>query len=77
MSAAKHILLRIWRGNKVDNTHTPSKATVIWELDRWHQHRLELMEKYGDKTDEMFVVARGGLKRLKLLQQSLSRLDRA
>lgn len=75
MSAAKHILLRIWQGNSANNTHTPSTATVIWTLDRWGKHRLELMEKYGDKTDEMFVIARGGLKRLMLLQKTLSRLD--
>lgn len=77
MSAPKHILLRIWRKKNDQDEGRPSKLTVIWTLDRWHQHRLELMERYGDKTDEMFVVARGGLKRLKLLQQTLSRLDRA
>lgn len=77
MSAAKHILLRIWRAKREGEASQPSKNTVIWELERWHAHRLRLMEKYGDKVDEMFVIARGGLKRLKLLQQSLSRLESA
>jgi hypothetical protein len=76
MSAAKHILLRIW--HKRDNEASkPTTATVIWDLERWEPHRLELMEKYGDKVDDMFVVASGGLKRLRLLQKSLSRLDHA
>lgn len=77
MSAAKHILLRIWRAERAGEASKPSKNTVIWELERWYAHRLKLMEKYGDKVDEMFVIARGGQQRLKLLQQSLHRLDRA
>lgn len=77
MSAPKHILLRIWRRDKDGKVNGPSKNTVIWEVDRWYRHRLQLMETYGDKVDERFVIARGGLKRLKLLQQSLSRLDNA
>lgn len=78
MSAPKHILLRIWRKKNTNHEEdVPSKNTVIWELDRWEKHRLQLMDTYGDKVDERFVIARGGLKRLKLLQQSLSRLDNA
>lgn len=77
MSAAKHILLRVWRKDKDGKVNGPSKHTVIWELDRWEKHRLQLMKTYGDAVDEMFVIARGGLKRLKLLQQSLLRLDNA
>ena len=77
MSAPKHILLRIWLAKREGEASQPSKNTVIWELERWYSHRLELAEKYGDKVDEMFVIARGGRQRLKLLQQSLHRLDRA
>ena len=76
MSAAEHILLRLWH-KKNDEASKPTTATVIWDLERWEPHRLELMEQYGDKVDEMFVVARGGLERLRLLQKTLSRLDHA
>jgi hypothetical protein len=74
MSAAKHVLLRIWsRGG-------PTKTTAVWELDRWHTHRPELMRNHNlsmDEANAKYVIAVGGLKRLRLLQASLSRLDNA
>lgn len=74
MSAAKHVLLRIWGKDK------PSKHTLIWTLDRWYTHRPELMRNHNlsmDEANAKYVIAVGGLKRLKLLQASLARLDNA
>ena len=75
MSAAKHVLLRVWHKDAQTGESRPSKYSVIWEIDQWQPHRLELMQKYGDRVDEMFVITVGGLKRLKVLQKSLHRLE--
>jgi hypothetical protein len=54
--------------------------TVIWPLERWYEHRFWLIEKRGytqESVDKDFVIAIGGLKRLKIVQESLYRLDKA
>ena len=74
MSAAKHVLLRVW------STGGPTKTTVVWELDRWHKHSPELMHKHNlsmDEANAKYLIAVGGRKRLKVLQAALSRLDNA
>jgi hypothetical protein len=54
--------------------------TVIWPLERWYEHRFWLIEKRGytqESVDKDFVIAIGGLKRLKIVQETLYRLDKA
>ena len=74
MSAAKHVLLRVWgRGE-------PTKNTLIWTLDWWYKHRADLMLHQNltmDEANAKFVITVGGRKRLKVLQASLARLDNA
>ena len=80
MSAAKHVLLRVWHRPKGGGKTIPSKHAVIWTLDRWYEHRTDLMIHQNlseDEVDAKFVIAVGGLKRLELAQASLSRLDNA
>lgn len=80
MSAAKHVLLRIWLRPKDGGESKPSKHALIWTLDHWYAHRADLMLQQNlsmDEANAKFVISVGGLKRLKVLQASLSRLDNA
>jgi len=80
VSAAKHVLLRVWYRPKDGKESRPSKHALIWTLDRWYAHRTDLMLDQNltvDEANAKFVITVGGLKRLKLLQASLSRLDNA
>lgn len=80
MSAPKHVLLRIRHRPTKGAPAEPTKFTAIWPLERWREHRLWLIEKRGytqESADRNFVIAIGGLKRLKIVQETLYRLDKA
>ena len=80
MSAPKHVLLRLQHRPEDGGPLRPTKVTIIWPLERWYEHRFWLIENRGytpESVDRDFVIAIGGLKRLRLLQASLSRLDKA
>lgn len=80
MSAPKHVLLRIRHRPSAGAPAEPTKVTVIWQLERWYEHRFWLIENRGytpESVDRDFVIAIGGLKRLKIVQETLYRLDNA
>ncbi len=80
MSAPKHVLLRLQHRPVDGGPLQPTKATIIWPLERWKDHRLWLINERGytpESVDTTFVITIGGLKRLKIVQDTLRRLDNA
>ena len=80
MSAPKHVLLRIRHRPSAGAPAEPTKLTVIWPLERWYEHRFWLIENREytpESVDRDFVITIGGLKRLKVVQDTLRRLDNA